>query len=72
MVTMKVRISYTVEVDDDTRRAIRAYYGAEGLATREEVRNWFIAQGEQGDLVLADEMDDRRHSPYPSERDCAP
>lgn len=42
---MKVRISYTVEVSDDYRRAIRRFYGKEGLATREEVQDWHEAHG---------------------------
>lgn len=43
---MRVRISYTVEVDDDFRREINNFYGQEGLASREEVKRWFEQYGE--------------------------
>lgn len=43
---MKVRIEYTVEVDDDFRRAINAFYGKPGLASRLEVWRWFVAYGQ--------------------------
>lgn len=35
---MKVRVTYTVEVSDEYRRALASYYGGAGLATREEVQ----------------------------------
>lgn len=43
---MKVRVTYTEEVDDDFRRAINVYYGKEGLATREDVKRWFWLHGQ--------------------------
>lgn len=42
---MKVRVSYTVDVDDSFRRGINRWYGRPGLATRAEVRDWFQANG---------------------------
>ena len=42
---MRVRVSYSVDADDDTRRAIRLYYGKPGLATRAEVARWYEAYG---------------------------
>jgi len=42
---MKVRIAWTEDVSDDTRRAIRLHYGQPGLATREEVQQWFRSYG---------------------------
>lgn len=42
---MKVRLG-TIEIDDEERRAIRAYYGQRGLATRADVRAFFIAMAE--------------------------
>jgi len=57
---MRVRIEYTVEVDDDSRRAIRAYYGQSGLATREDVRDWFRRFGESMNDDLAAERKERR------------
>jgi hypothetical protein len=43
---MKVKISYTVEVDDEMREAINFYYGETGLATRSDIRHWFMLNGE--------------------------
>lgn len=37
---MRVRLG-SIDVDDDVRRAIRSLYGKSGLATREEVRNFW-------------------------------
>lgn len=49
---MRVRISYTVEVDDDFRRGIRRYYG-KGLATRQEVKDWCERYGNSEDDNIA-------------------
>jgi len=49
---MKVKISYTVDVDDDIRRAINDWYGREGLASREEVQRWYEANGHSMDMDL--------------------
>lgn len=38
---MRVRISFVVEVDDEFRRALRSYYGKDGLATRKEIKSWY-------------------------------
>jgi hypothetical protein len=46
---VKVRVAYSVTVDDDYRRAIRLHYGQPGLATRAEVRDWLQAHGSAGD-----------------------
>lgn len=43
---MRVAISYAVEVDDDFRREINAYYGKPGMATREDVKRWFRSYGD--------------------------
>lgn len=55
---MRVRITYTVEVDDGFRRAINAWYGRPGLATREEVRSWYEANGHSMDEDLSWPEDD--------------
>ena len=49
---MRVRVSYTVDVDDDFRRAINEYYGRPGLASREEIRNWYETFGSSQDADL--------------------
>lgn len=43
---MKVRISYTVEVDDEFRKALRAYRGKSGMATRDEIKIWYEERGD--------------------------
>lgn len=43
---MRVRVAFTVDVTDEFREAINRYYGRPGLATREEVRSWFLRYGE--------------------------
>lgn len=43
---MRVRVAYTVEVDDDFRHEVRQFYGKDGLASREEVKRWFRAYGD--------------------------
>lgn len=57
---MKVRISYTEEIPDDFRRAINAYYGRTGLATRAEVQQWFWLYGQSmnDDVMFALDDDD--------------
>lgn len=58
---MKVRIAYTIEVDDDYRRAINLHYGRPGLASRDEVRRWIMAFGTSWDDNLMqnlEQMDD--------------
>ena len=42
---MKVRIAYTVEADDHLRRDINRFFGRCGLATREQIRDWFETSG---------------------------
>lgn len=46
---MKVRVEYTVEVNDEFRRAIRRYYGDSGLASRADVRRWCQTYGDSMD-----------------------
>ena len=50
---MRVRVAYTVEVTDEFRRAIRRYYGQDGMATRAEVVAW---QRQYGDSMDDDLM----------------
>jgi len=62
---IKVQVTYTVEVDDDYRRAIRAYYGRSGLATRREVANWCRMFGETMDDELMRQEEEKRVEPSP-------
>ena len=54
---MKVRITFTIEVDDDERRVINNHYGKKGLADRDEVRSWFTRFGqEHGAFMIGDAL----------------
>lgn len=53
---MKVVINYSVEVDDNFRRAINMQYGRSGLANREEVKRWFVSHGHSMDNDLMDSL----------------
>lgn len=58
---MRVKIEYVVDVPDEIRREIRAWYGQDGLATRDEVKAWYEANGKSMDDDLshkAGEADD--------------
>jgi len=50
---MKVRIDYTIDVPDEVRRSIRAHYGQEGLASRDDLKQWYRQYGESEDENLA-------------------
>lgn len=62
---MKVRVAYTVDIDDDIRRAINAWYGRPGLASRKEIQRWYEANGESMDADLAEMA--RNESEYETE-----
>ena len=38
---MKVRISFLINIENDLRRAINYYYGRPGLASRNEIKDWY-------------------------------
>ena len=57
---MKVKISYTVDVPDWYRREINRFYGKPGLATRQQVKNWFEAYGNSADDDLAMQADNHQ------------
>lgn len=50
---MKVRVTYTTEVPEWWRRAIRCHYGLAGLASREEIVSWLKTYGTSMDDDLA-------------------
>lgn len=52
----RLRVTQTVAVNDEYRRAIRLHYGQDGLATDEEVRNWIIRYGSSGDDDLMHDL----------------
>lgn len=55
---MKVRIAYTIEADEDYRRAINKFYGLDGLAARSQVVKWHRQYGESMDDDLAWSVED--------------
>lgn len=60
---MKVKVEYTVDVNEDYRRAINLFYGASGMATRSQVKNWLRNYGSScdddlmGDLAKHEELE---------------
>ncbi len=54
---MKVRVAFTVDADDNLRRAISNFHGRPNLATREQVRNWYERFGASMDADLKLGMD---------------
>lgn len=63
---MKVRVDYTVEVDDNIRREINRWYGTPGLASRDAIKRWYEAFGKSMDDDLsAMGTDEDREYGYP-------
>jgi hypothetical protein len=46
---MRVKVEFVVEVSDDIRREINAWYGRPGLASRDEIKAWYEANGRSMD-----------------------
>ena len=61
---MKVKVCYTIEVDDYMRRKINEIFGRDGLATREQVQSWFEqnGRGSEDDLMEVVRPDDEEKS----------
>lgn len=50
---MRVRVSFTVGVDDEFRRALSSYYGGSGMASREEIKRHYEVYGSSlGDDIM--------------------
>jgi len=49
---MAIQIVYTVEVTDERRRAIAALTGGRNMASRAEVRAWYMRHGTSRDAEL--------------------
>lgn len=65
---MKVRIEFTVDVPDEYRRVLNAHFERPGLASRQQVKDWYRGMGEDnGDALMGDmlrmeeEAADRAH-----------
>jgi len=54
---MKVRICYTVDVEDRFRRAINNHYKRPGLATRNDVKSFCRTFGESIDADIMYDLD---------------
>ena len=56
---MKVRIEFTVEVPDEYRRILNAHHGRPGLASRQQLKDWYRGMGEDnGDALMGDMLRD--------------
>lgn len=55
---MKIRIAYTINVPDEIRRAINAWYGDAGLADRGRVQRWYEQNGKSMDQNIAEQYCD--------------
>jgi len=55
---MKIRINYTVNVDDYFRNALSNYYGEKSLATRKDIQHWYEENGKSADADLLTQYDD--------------
>lgn len=54
---MKIRVDYTIEVDDDMRKAVAHNYGIPGKAPREVIRRFLESEGTGGlESLTADSM----------------
>ena len=51
---MRVRISFTIDIDDLGRRVLSHYYHQTGLASRSEVVRFFSNRGLDGWIQLGD------------------
>jgi len=54
---MKVRMD-TIVVDDEFRRRLNIYVGRPGLATRKEVKSWYVSNGRSCNVDLQSETDE--------------
>jgi hypothetical protein len=52
-------VAYTVDADDDLRRAIASYRGDPGLADRDTVRNWFCRFGDSMNIDIMESLDNQ-------------
>jgi hypothetical protein len=68
---MKVRVTFTIDADEFIRREINVFYGKPGLATRDEVRDWFRSKGQDdgGDALSVQAY--YRNDPDPDEHEDA-
>lgn len=57
---MRVKVCFTVDVDDEFRRALNSYYGKSGLATREEIRQHYETQSGSIDTDIINEFQEAR------------
>jgi len=54
---VKVRVTFTVDVDDRFRRALNHYYGREGLASRSDIQKWYESNASSVDADMFQEYD---------------
>lgn len=54
---MKIRVSYSVEIDNRYRRAVNHFLGLKGMATRDEVKEWLRQNGGALDDDILSDLD---------------
>ena len=54
---MKVRVCYTIEVNERFRRALNYYHGVDGLASRDLIKRHYEAWGDTMDEEVLWEYD---------------
>ncbi len=57
---MKVRVCYTIDIEDETRRGLSRYFGKPGLASRRDLQRWLRENGESSLPDLQCEGEDQR------------
>jgi hypothetical protein len=46
---VKVRISYVVNVDREYRKALNSFLGRKGIASRRDIKQWYMNNGSSRD-----------------------
>ena len=69
---MRVRIAYSVDVSDEIRRAMSAHYGGDGLASRQDIKQWYEAFGESMNADLSMWADDQAEADEEAETQGLP
>ncbi len=53
---MHVRVTFTVDISDEGREAINDYLGRSGLASRQQVKQFFEDEGLSGISILNEQI----------------
>jgi hypothetical protein len=67
---VRVRVSYSTDVDDFYRRAINNHFGKPGLATRAEVQEWLRNHGSSSDDDIIYDLQQKEAREEQAVHDC--